>query len=109
MSGGSGSGSSGGFSPLGGGEPDVSCRDLRFNTRLHSVSPDGHVTAGDVYEVRIDGEEIRIVVVADDGHVVGALATQISRLLECIRSGTEYEAEVLDADGGDIRVEVRAA
>jgi hypothetical protein len=112
MSGGGGGGSRGGdFGSSGGGAAD--CGDLRFAATLQSVQPDAvaELSVDEILHValRTDGHPPVIEVRTTGGVVVGALIQRVPDLLRCIQAGYEYVAQVLQIDGGNVRVEVRGA
>lgn len=111
MSGGGGGGGGAGPGFPEQGEP-VDCADLTFATTLSDPIPEvvDDLKEGDVLAVELRTEPRRISVVDGDGRDAGAIATQQwDRLLECLQSGNEYEAEVLSVDGGAVRVRVGPA
>lgn len=98
-----------GAGPVGGSDGDTACADLRFNAQVHSLGPGAiSVAVGDVLSVELKDGPV-VAVVDNAGVMVGAIVAHVGRLLDCIRSGVVYEAEVTVASGGDIQVEVRAA
>lgn len=107
MSGGGGSGGpGGGFDPS---PQNTPCDQLTFRTSVASPQPAAEeVSVGDVLAVVLEsGPPAVLHLVNEDGSRVGSLITHIADLLRCIQDGFSYEAEVLEVNGGDIRVEVR--
>ena len=110
-----GGGQSGG---QGGGAPgQEGCEALTFEARLRNVDSSelGRVDIGDVLAVVFESSPTPHVAVFRRLHgdrlaatPVGALVERLSELLPCLEI-LEFEAEVLEIDGGNTRVRVRAA
>ena len=94
----------------GGGAGGTNKCILRFTTVLASPDPDvvASVTDGQLLDiVRVD-EPIRVIVAKTlFGEIVGAVSREIITLRACIDEGHTYEAEVIQAAGGSVTVEVR--
>lgn len=107
----SGSDSSGSSNGPWGGSSAGGCEDLRLDRFLESPVP-GLVDAlsvGDVLDVILREEEPPLVVAVDEtGQEVGGILPT-GQLIECLRRGFRFEAEVKDLNGGAVRIEVRAA
>lgn len=109
---------SGGAGPAGG--PSVSqgvagqdaCAALFFTARLRNVDAGelAEVAEGDVLEVEFRSDPTPSVGVFRPGSSaqLGALAERLGELLPCLQL-RRFEAEVLVVDGGNTKVEVRAA
>lgn len=109
MSGG-GSGREGVGPPPSDGPTD--CGALDFETNLTGPDPDvvEGLEEGDVLDVSLlttDGR--RRVVALRDGDIAGAIVTHLTPLLRCLQEGFEFTASVVELDGGNVRVRVRAA
>ena len=111
MSGGGGGGGRGGGFASGGEQAD--CGALRFTAALQSVQPDAvaNLSVDEILTValRTDGHPPVIEARTAAGVVVGAIIQRVPDLLRCIQDGYNYVAEVLEIDGGHVRVAVRAA
>ncbi|HEP1209349.1 hypothetical protein [Stenotrophomonas maltophilia] len=101
---------SGGGSFVGGGAQEISCDRLSFDTQLSS--PKSAVVAGididDVLSVAIEQQGAAQVVVIKHGNQVagGITSPKMSRLLECMRQGTQYQARVLSKVGGQVTIRI---
>lgn len=93
------------------------CEALVFRARLRNVDSDElvHVAVGDILKVEYRTDPTPTVAVfryVPSGAVstvqLGALAERLGELLPCLQL-LEFEAEVLDIDGGNTKVEVRPA
>jgi len=108
VSGSGGTGGGGGFDP-----PETDCGALTFTTQLSS--PKASVVRGlkeqDVLDLATEVVgRVTVVVALRSGEVAGGLASPlVQRLRECIEAGTEFKAQVLSVDRGQVRVRVRAA
>jgi hypothetical protein len=105
----SGGGGGGGGWPE---EPPRSCEDLEFQTALSS--PQAEVVAqlqeGDELRIELDtSEEARKVVARNgSGRVAGTITSgEFTALIRCLQEGHGYVAEVLQVNGGLIRVRIR--
>lgn len=90
---------------------EVTCERLFIDTQLSSPRADvvSQLHAGDRLEVALDTGRRDIVVVLHRGVLAGGLAApNLSRLRDCLNGGTVYEAEVVEVNGGQIRVHVKA-
>jgi hypothetical protein len=107
----SGSDSSGSSNGPWGGSSAGGCEDLRLDRFLEAPVP-GAVDAlsvGDVLDVILREEEPPLVVAVDEtGQEVGGILPT-GQLIECLRRGFRFEAQVKDLNGGAVRIEVRAA
>jgi hypothetical protein len=105
--GGGGGGPGGGF----GGGDDTPCDQLRFRTSIASPQPAAsELKVGDVLRVELSsGPPAVIHLVDSNGNVVGSLISRVADLLRCIQDGFDYEAEVMEINGGGIAVDVRPA
>jgi hypothetical protein len=94
-------------------DPDIPtveppCEELGFDTVL--VNPDlevaSRVKAGDVLQVALADDQYPAAFLGDER--VGNIATgRPGRLVTCLRENGPFEAEVLEADGGTVKVRVR--
>ena len=109
MSGGGGSGGpGGGFDPSAVQTP---CGDLRFKTTITSPQPAASsLQVEDVLVVALETEPRPVIRLFDQaGNLIGSVAAHLPDLLRCTQEGFPYEAEVLEIDGGQIKIEVRPA
>lgn len=101
---------SGGGSFGGGGAQEISCDRLSFETQLSSPKPGvvAGINAGDVLLVAIEQQGAAQVVVIKHGNQVagGITSPKMSRLLECMRQGTQYQARVLSIVGGQVTIRI---
>lgn len=87
----------------------VDCRQLIVHTQL--LSPDEAVLAtlkkGDVLEIAINAKTS--VCVAKKGALVAGtiINIQLSRLMQCIKKGNDYEAIVRSISGGHCAVTIK--
>jgi len=104
------SGSSG---PSVGGEgySEESCSALRLQRVLEAPVPgvaDG-LTVDDILSVQLqDGAPPAVALLTAGGALAGSVVPTM-RLLECLRQGNLFQAVVLSAAGGVVRIELRAA
>jgi hypothetical protein len=106
---GSDSGGPSGF-PTGGSATDP-CESLRLERTLEAPVPGvaNLLTGGDLLQVVLRDEQPPLVVAVDQaGRDAGGIVPT-GRLIECLRQGFRFEAEVTSRNGGAIRIEVRAA
>ena len=104
-----GGGGGGGTSPV---DDGTACQDLEFRAALQSVQPEAlsGLAVGQLMTVSLRaGSPPVIEVRTSAGVLVGALINRVPEMLRCLQRDFEYTAELLSIDGGDIRVEVRAA
>jgi hypothetical protein len=82
--------------------------DLNFETHLANPDPEQveKVAVGDKLAVVLD-EEGPSIRAERAGARVGSIADRVPTLVNCIRAGNQYEAEVEAAEGGDVKVTVR--
>jgi len=68
------------------------------------------LSKGDVLRVELkQGLDTHIVELTFKGKVAGGLSSaQVVKLIDCIRGGTQYQAEVQEANGGQVKVKVKA-
>jgi hypothetical protein len=107
----SGSDSSGSSDGPWGGSSASGCESLRLDRFLEAPVP-GAVDAlhvGDVLDVVLREEQPLLVVAIDEaGQEVGGILPT-GQLIECLRRGFRFEAEVKNLNGGAVQIEVRAA
>lgn len=107
MSGNSGSG----FTPTY-NRPSASdnCDGLTIITNLASPKPEvvEGIERGDILIVQISSDQGPIVAI-HEGNVAGTIVSRDQiRLLNCILSGTIYEAKVLQSNNGQCQVQIRS-
>ncbi|MDQ8195245.1 hypothetical protein QEH59_12470 [Coraliomargarita sp. SDUM461004] len=103
----SGGGSGNGGTRWGGGDFDSPCHSLNVTTQIHSPDEDvvNLLQVGDLLDVTLhveDGEEAIVVLHKSD--TVGAVIHE--RLRDCISAGNAYQAEVIEIEGGVVRVRI---
>lgn len=109
----SGNGTSG-PGPTGPGGESTKCGDLKFRATVESVQPSAADTlsVGDILTVELAATSTGPAVVQlqrADSAVVGAIVTRVHELIRCIQDGYAYVAEVIEIDGGNVRVQIRPA
>jgi len=102
---------SGGGSFAGGGAQEISCDRLSFETQLSSPKPlvVAGINVGDVLSVAMEqqGAAQVVVVIMHGNQVAGGITSpKMSRLLECMRQGSQYQATVLSKDGGQVTIRI---
>lgn len=101
---------SGGGSFGGGGVQEIACDRLSFETQLSSPKPAvvAGINVGDVLSVAIEQQGSAQVVVIKHGNQVagGITSPKMSRLLECMRQGAQYQATVLSKDDGLVTIRI---
>ena len=92
-------------------QPTDDCARLAQQTTLNSPNKTvvGQLQKGDVLDVRVTKMGKGVVVEAlRNGQVAGSITSSIiQKLAECVEKGYEYEAEVIDVQGGACRIQVR--
>lgn len=105
MSGSGGGGYGGGFA-----DDEVACERLAFDTQLSSPKAPvvSRINVGDVLAAALEQQGLAQVVVLKLGNDVagGITSPKMARLLECLRQGTNYQAEVTAKSDGQVRVRV---
>lgn len=102
---------SGGGSFAAGGAQEISCDRLSFETQLSSPKPlvVAGINVGDVLSVAMEQQgAAQVVVVIRHGNQLagGITSPKMSRLLECMRQGTQYQATVLSKAGGQVTIRI---
>lgn len=90
---------------------EVACEQLVIDTQLSSPRAEvvDRLNAGDLLEVSLDEGRRDVVVVRHQDDLAGGLASpNLGRLRACIEGGTTYQAEVIEVNGGQVRVRVTA-
>lgn len=108
----SGSGdSSVGYVSGGTGGRDEPCQALRLDRALEAPVPVvvAALTPGDVLAVDLIEGPPTVVVLTDSAGQTAGSVIPTAQLIECLRQGVQFEAEVVSASGGAVRVEVRAS
>jgi hypothetical protein len=91
------------------GEQDP-CASIHLTRTLEAPVPGvaDLLAAGDVLTVQLDpGPPEVAAILQSDGSLAGSIVPTV-RLLECLRQGVAFEAEVQSADGGAVYLEIRA-
>lgn len=105
MSGSGGGGYGGGFAT-----DEVACDRLAFDTQLSSPKSAvvAQINIGDVLSVTLDQQGAAQVVVIKRGNDIagGITSPKMTRLLECIRQGTRYQATVTAKSDGQVSVRI---
>ncbi|WP_323145427.1 hypothetical protein [Stenotrophomonas maltophilia] len=102
---------SGGGSFGGGGVQEIACERLSFETQLSSPKPlvVAGINVGDILSVAMEqqGAGQVVVVIKHGSQVAGGITSpKMSRLLECIRQGTHYQATVLSKASGQVTIRI---
>lgn len=102
----------------GGGGPIInspittdSCERLTIMTYLSSPKADviDKVKVNDILSISALSDQGPIVATTAEGKIAGSiLSSEQVRLLNCINSGTEYEAIVLSIQGGSCEIRIKA-
>ena len=108
------SGNGGGSGGSGGGGAQRECPDFYEETILNSPN---HIVLANIEEddaldvvINEEGGQSIVVAVDSDGNVAGSITVgSLAHLIECIEEGYDYEAVVMDIEGGRCRVQVRLA
>jgi hypothetical protein len=67
------------------------------------------IAVGEVLDVALQPGVNTVVVVLRKGQVAGGLASpDVQRLRECLEGGTQYGAKVVEVNGAQVKVRVRA-
>lgn len=105
---GTGTGGGGAGGGGGGGSAD-DCDSLDVVVVLQSPQPKvvAKLGKGDILEVKLTGGKPPIQAVTDKGDVAGAIVPpDIQRLVDCLKKGKHFVAEVLQISGGAVKVRV---
>ncbi|ENW94080.1 hypothetical protein [Acinetobacter dispersus] len=103
----SGSGGGGG-TPI----PDFpSCENLFITVQLSSPKEAivSKLKEGDILNIGFSPENISTIYAFYEGEVAGGIAAPIlSKLRECLLSGTKYQGKVLEINQGQVRIKITA-
>ena len=105
------SGSSGPDLTVGGGGAEDDCRQLQLTRWLQGLVPGvaDQLTVGAILDVALhEGPPPVVALTTNAGEVAGSVVP-IGRLLECLRQGVRYVAEVRSGDPGAVLVDIQAA
>lgn len=100
----SGSGSPG-YKPTAPANP---CARLSFQATVNSPKPDvvSHLTVGDVLDVVLNPQG-QGVVLEQHGQLAGSIVgSQVAQLVNCINSGFDFQATVVQLNGGHCVVRI---
>jgi hypothetical protein len=105
---GGGGGGGGGRRPTGDGGDPCAC----FVDRVVLASPKPTVIAklskNDILKVELKDGKPPVLAVTEGGEVAGTIIpTDLSTLVDCIKTGHQYEANVITIDGGSCTVEIQ--
>lgn len=102
----------------GGGGPIInppittdSCERLTITTFLSSPKADviGKIKINDILSISALSDQGPLIASTSNGEIAGSiLSAEQIRLLNCINSGTEYEAIVLSIQGGSCQIRIKA-
>lgn len=92
-----------------GGSGSADCTSLRLDKALEAPVPSvvATLTVGDVLAVALQPGPPPVVALSAPAGLAGSVVPT-NRLLDCLRQGVPFEAEVTFANAGAVRVEVRA-
>jgi hypothetical protein len=95
------------FSGFGGGGGPVNCEGLSLRRDLESPNPSvtPTISTGDVLRLRLETSPVEVVI-ADAATGIAGSIVPTALLLECLRSGFVYVAEVTSVAGGSIRLHI---
>jgi hypothetical protein len=101
---------SGGLSGFAGGGPASPCESLRLERTLEAPVPGvaDVLAVGDLLGVALRDEQPPLVVAIDQAGQDAGGIVPTGQLIECLRQGFRFEAEVTSRNGGAIHIEVRA-
>jgi hypothetical protein len=103
---------SGGLSDFSaGGSAASPCESVRLERTLEAPVPGvaDELMVGDVLDVVLRDEQPPLVVVVDQAGQDAGGIVPTGQLIDCLRQGFRFEAEVTRRSGGAIQIEVRAA
>jgi hypothetical protein len=89
--------------------PSDPCDKLSFVAIVNSPQPAviAKLSQGDLLNVKLQATPQTVVVVEYQGAVAGTLAgVQVTRLINCLQNGYEYNAKVISVVGGKCTIEV---
>lgn len=91
--------------------PVLPCDQVKLQVALQSPQPEvvARLTVDEVLAVSLETEDgIRRVAVRKDLDLAGTVvASGMDNLVRCLQQGLAFEAQVLEIDGGLVRVEIR--
>lgn len=93
-----------------GGDAEADCRQLRLIRWLQGLVPGvaDELAVGDLLDVTLqEGPPAVVALSTPAGHVAGSVVP-IQRLMDCLRQGVPFVAEVRSAAPGAIQLEIRA-
>jgi hypothetical protein len=97
---------SGGYTPA----PSSPCARLAFQATVNSPNPSviSQLSVGDSLNVSLNPQGQGVVVESNDVMAGAITATQVAQLVNCINSGFEYRAVVVQINGGQCVVRIEA-
>lgn len=100
----SGSGSSG-YKPTAPANP---CARLSFQATINSPKPDvvGHLAVGDILDVALNPQGQGVVLQRNEQLAGSLTGTHVAQLVNCINSGFDYQATVVQLNGGHCVVRI---
>jgi hypothetical protein len=106
----SGSDSGGSSGDSWGGSPASLCENLRLDRYLEGPVPGvaDALNVGDLLSVLLRDEQPALVVGIDEAGQEAGGIVPTGQLIDCLRRGFRFEAEVKSRDGGAVQIEVRA-
>lgn len=94
-----------------GASASSSCESLRLERNLEAPVPGvaNELVVGDLLDVLLQDQQPPLVIAVDQARREAGGILPTGRLIECLRQGFRFEAEVMRRIGGAVQVEVRAA
>lgn len=94
-----------------GGSAASPCETLRLQRTLEAPVPGiaDELAVGDLLQVVLRDEQPPLVVAVDQAGQDAGGIVPTGQLIDCLRQGFRFEAEITSQNGGAIQVEVRAA
>jgi hypothetical protein len=106
-----GSGGGGGsYGGGGGGNDNFDCESVNERTPLNSVNREvaATVKVGDVLDVVAQSDTGPLVVETIDSAILGSITSaKLARILDCIRKGFSFVAEIVEVSGGKVVIVLR--
>ena len=96
---------SGGYRPS---APSNPCANLTFRATINSPKPAvvGALQVGDVLDVVLDPESHSVSLLHNRQTAGSLTGTHVAQLINCINNGFDYQAEVVQLNGGQCVVQV---
>ena len=107
----SGSSGFGGVPSMNRPKDNEDCEALVINTNLASpqAAVVNNLSVGDILSISAVSDQGPIQAIDQNGHIAGSIISrEMVRILNCISTGTEYEAEIISIENGQYQIQIHA-